>query len=62
MIDKIIKFFVTLKWKREQFYTFSWGIDENTDIHIMTEESYPNRHRFGLKEETFKAESEEQTE
>ena len=56
MLDKLIKFFVNLKWKREHFYTFSWGIDENIDIHIMSEESYQDRHRFGLREELYTAE------
>ena len=53
MLDKLIKILVNLKYKRDGFYTFSWGIDENTHMHIMSEESYLDKHRFGLKEEMF---------
>ena len=48
-----------MKWRRERFLAWSWGIDENTDIHIITEESSQDRHRFGVREENYRAESEE---
>ena len=50
MLDKIIKILVNRKWKRERFYSWTWGIDENVGIHIITEESYRDRHRFGLRD------------
>ena len=53
MIDRLIKFLVTLKWKKERFFTYSWGVDDHTDIHILTEESYNDRHRFGTREEIY---------
>lgn len=49
MRDKIIKILVNRKWKRERFLAWSWGIDENVDVHIITEESYQDRHRFGVR-------------
>lgn len=51
MRDKIIKILVNRKWKRERFLAWSWGIDENVDVHIITEESYQDRHRFGVRDE-----------
>ena len=51
MWDKIIKILVNRKWKRERFLAWSWGIDENVDVHIITEESYQDRHRFGVHDE-----------
>ena len=51
VIDRLIKLLVNYKYKKEAFYIWSWGIDENTDIYIISEESYPDRHRFGLREE-----------
>lgn len=59
MLEKIIKLLVNMKWRRERFLAWSWGIDENTDIHIITEESSQDRHRFGVREENYRAESEE---
>lgn len=49
MIDRIIKALVNWKYKKEKFLCWSWGIDENTDIHIISEESYLDRHRYGVK-------------
>lgn len=54
MINKLIKFLINLKWKREHFYVYSWGVDEHVSIHIMTEECYQDRHRNGVKEEFYK--------
>ena len=42
---------VTVLYRRTQFWTFSWGLDENTDLYLMSEESYPDYHRFGVREE-----------
>lgn len=53
MIDKLIKLLVNYKYKKYPFYIWSWGIDEHTDINIISEESYLDRHRFGLKEEYY---------
>ena len=52
-IKWIIKKLVNLHYKRAPFLVWSWGIDENTDIHIVSEEAYPDRHRYGLREEVF---------
>lgn len=53
LIKKLIKKLVTWKYKRDGFYAWSWGVDEHVDIHILTEESYLDRHRFGTREETY---------
>jgi len=42
---------VTALYKRTHFWTFSWGLDENTDLYLMSEESYHDYHRFGVREE-----------
>ena len=42
---------VTVLYRRTHFWTFSWGLDENTDLYLMSEESYPDYHRFGVREE-----------
>ena len=53
--EKIIKWLirklVTFYYKHYPFYTYSWGIDEHTDLYVISEESYFNKHRFGLREE-----------
>lgn len=49
----IIKKLVTLYWKKTHFHTYSWGVDENVDLYVLSEESYPDRHRFGTKEGVF---------
>lgn len=59
MLDKIIKLLVNYKYKRHKFLVWSWGLDEHTDINIISEEYYPDRHRFGLREDKYKAEGEE---
>lgn len=50
MWDKIIKILVNRKWKRERFLAWSWGVNENVDIHIITQESYQDIHRFGVRD------------
>ena len=40
---------VTALYKRTHFWVFSWGLDENTDLYLMSEESYPDYHRFGMR-------------
>lgn len=53
--EKIIKWLirklVTFYFRHYHFYTYSWGIDEHTDLHVISEESYFKKHRFGLREE-----------
>lgn len=44
---------VTALYKRTHFWTFSWGLDENTDLYLMSEESYHDYHRFGVHEEKY---------
>lgn len=58
LIDVLIKFLVNYKYKHHPFYAWSWGIDENTDMYIISEVSYPDRHRFGLKETVYKTDTE----
>ena len=50
----IIKKLITMMWKRERFLVYSWGVDEHVDINVITEESYLDKHRFGLREEIYK--------
>lgn len=42
---------VTALYERTHFWVFSWGLDENTDLYLMSEESYHGYHRFGVSEE-----------
>ena len=35
------------------FYTYSWGVNENLDLIILSEESYLDYHRYGLREEKY---------
>ena len=44
---------VTALYKQTHFWTFSWGLDENTDLYLMSEESYHDYHRFGVREEKY---------
>lgn len=53
LIKKLIKKLVNWKYKRDGFWAWSWGVDEHVDIHILTEESYLDRHRFGTREEIY---------
>ena len=53
---------VTALYKRTHFWVFSWGLDENTDLYLMSEESYHDRHRFGLHEETYDRKTENSSE
>lgn len=53
MIEKIIKKLVNWKYKRDGFFAWVWSVDEHVDIHIITEESYLDRHRFGTREEIY---------
>lgn len=55
----IVKKLITLIWKRERFFVHSWGVDEHVDIYVITEESYLDKHRFGLREEIYKEQEHE---
>ena len=46
-------------WEREHFFVYSWGVDEYVDIYVITEESYLDKHRFGLREEIYKEQGHE---
>ena len=50
LIRFIIKKLVTLYYKRTRFLAFSWGIDESTDISILSEEYSLDGYRIGTKE------------
>ena len=53
-IDALIRFIirklVTWYYKRTRFLALSWGIDENTDISIQSEEYSLDGYRIGTKE------------
>ena len=50
LIRFIIKKLVTWYYKRTKFLAYSWGIDENTDISILSEEYSLEGYRIGTKE------------
>ena len=54
LIDWLIKKLVNFKYKKDPFLAWSWSIDDHTDIHIISEESYMDHHRFGTKTEVLK--------
>lgn len=51
---------VTTLYKQTHFWIFSWALDEHTYLYIFSEESYHDRHRFGLHEETYDHKDESQ--
>lgn len=51
IIRWLIRRLVTLYWKKNRFLVYSWGVDENVTLHLISEESYTDRHRFGVHEE-----------
>ena len=51
VIDNLIKILVNYRYKKYPFLAWSWRIDEYTDMNIISEESYLDRHRFGGREE-----------
>lgn len=59
LINRIIKILIEYKYKKDPFMAWSWGIDEAHEIHILTAEYYQDHYRYGLREEWYKAESEE---
>lgn len=59
LIDWLIKLMLNFKYKRKPFMVWSWGIDEHTDIVIITAEYYDDYYRYGLKTEVYTEESEE---
>ena len=58
IIDKLIEVLINLKYKREPFMAWSWGIDDITDINIISAEYYNDYYRYGITENYYKAESE----
>ena len=55
-----IKKLVTHYYKRYPFLAWSWGLDENTDLHIISEESWPDHHRFGVHDEIYDEEEKDE--
>ena len=53
VIDKLIKLLVNYKYKKYPFLAWSWVLDENTDINIISEEYYDDRHRYGVRENRY---------
>ena len=51
ILEWLIKKLVTLYWHKTHFLSYSWGINDNVDLHIISEESYYERHRFGTRED-----------
>lgn len=54
ILEWIIKKLVTLYWKKTHFHTYSWGVDENVDLYVLSEESYLDKHRMGTREVVLK--------
>ena len=48
-LAKIIRKLVTFYYKRTHFSSYSWGIDERNDIHIISEEVFETYTRFGTR-------------
>ena len=61
VIDKLIKILINFKYKRDGFMAWSWGIDDNHEINILSAEYYDNYCRYGTRVAyyNFDAESEE---
>lgn len=59
LIDKIIKILINIKYKREPFMAWSWGIDDTHEINILSAEYYNDHYRYGVREEWYNAESED---
>ena len=55
LIRFIIRKLVTWYYKRTRFLTFSWGIDEHTDISIQSAEYSLDGYRIGTKEVRYEA-------
>ena len=50
LIRTIIKIIVSWYYKRTGFLSYSWGIDEHTDITILSEEYTSDGYRIGTRE------------
>ena len=57
LINWLIKLLVNYKYKKMPFLTWSWWIDEHTDITIITAEYYDNYYRYGTREKLYKVEN-----
>ena len=53
LLKWIIRKLVTFYYRKYPFYTCSWGVNDNLDLMIISEESYPDYHRYGLREEKY---------
>lgn len=60
LIRFIIKKLVTLYYKRTRFLAFSWGIDESTDVSILSEEYSLDGYRIGTKEVRYDKENKDE--
>lgn len=60
MIDSLLKLLirklVTIYYKRTKFLVYSWGIDEFTDMNIISEEYHRSYHRFGFRTDNYEVE------
>ena len=59
IIDKLIEVLINFKYKREPFMAWSWAIDDTTDINVLSAEYYNDHYRYGIRENYYKAGSEE---
>ena len=50
ILSKLIRFLVTLYYKRTHFMAYCWGIDELNSINILSEEVMDGYTRYGTKE------------
>lgn len=48
-LAKIIRKLVTFYYKRTHFCSYSWGVDERNDIHILSEEVFDTYTRIGCR-------------
>lgn len=54
ILNWLIKKLVTFYYRKYPFYTWSWGVDENIDLYVISEESTLKYHRFGTRAEVYK--------
>lgn len=57
ILNWLIKKLVTFYYRKYPFYAWSWGVDENVDLHVISEESTLKSHRYGTRTEVYKNES-----
>lgn len=55
IIDRMFKFLVSVRLSgNPDWHGISYGIDDETDVHIVVEKWLGNIHRFGAREESLR--------